>query len=95
MISLTRLTGEPIALNHELIEYVEETPDTVLTCVNGTKHLVRESLDDVIERVRQDRALSLARSRQLAPDTPDQPGTRPHALHDADGPPDRHTVDPA
>jgi len=65
MISLTRLNGERIALNPELIERAEETPDTVLTLVNGTKYVVHESLDDVLELFRLHRASILALSHDL------------------------------
>ena len=49
MISLTRLTGAPFALNPDLVERVDCTPDTVITLVDGTKYLVSESLDDVVD----------------------------------------------
>jgi flagellar protein FlbD len=94
MISLTRLNGERIALNPELIERAEETPDTVLTLVNGTKYLVHESLDDVIERVKTHRASILALSRQLSVEVNSEPGARLHLLqgaghdHDDYQPPD-------
>jgi len=65
MISLTRLNGERIAVNPELIERAEETPDTVLTLVNGTKYVVHESLDDVIELFRLHRASILALAQDL------------------------------
>ncbi len=38
-------------LNAELIEMVEETPDTVITLTNGTKIIVEESMDDIIRLV--------------------------------------------
>ena len=43
MIELTRLNGHPLAVNCDLIRYVESSPDTVLTLVTGEKLLVRES----------------------------------------------------
>jgi len=42
MILLSRLNGQQIALNADLIERAEATPDTVLTLVDGTKHVVRK-----------------------------------------------------
>ena len=60
MVTLTRLTGMPFALNPDLIERVDETPDTVITLVDGTKYLVRESLDDVVAAVMDYRARLLA-----------------------------------
>jgi flagellar protein FlbD len=60
MVTLTRLTGMPFALNPDLIERVDETPDTVITLVDGTKYLVRESLADVVTAVIGYRARLLA-----------------------------------
>lgn len=68
MISLTRLNGERIAVNPDLLERAEETPDTVITCTNGTKHVVAESIDEVVARVQAFRATVLALSRKLADD---------------------------
>ena len=60
MISLTRLTGAPFALNPDLVERVDCTPDTVITLVDGTKYLVGESLDDVVDSVLGFRAQIIA-----------------------------------
>jgi flagellar protein FlbD len=60
MVTLTRLTGLPFALNPDLIERVDETPDTVITLVDGTKYLVRENLADVVAAVMEYRARLLA-----------------------------------
>ena len=65
MVTLTRLTGMPFALNPDLIERVDETPDTVITLVDGTKYLVRESLDDVVAAVMDYRARLLAAAGAL------------------------------
>ncbi|MBN1290276.1 MAG: flagellar FlbD family protein [Candidatus Latescibacteria bacterium] len=50
MIKLTRLNGSMIVLNPDLIEYVEATPDTIITLTTGQKILIREPVDDVIEK---------------------------------------------
>ena len=39
-------------LNPDLIERVEATPDTVITLVGGTKYVVAEGVDEIIEQVR-------------------------------------------
>jgi flagellar protein FlbD len=52
MIQLTRLNSTRLALNSDLIKYVEESPDTVITLLNGEKLVVRETTEQVIERVR-------------------------------------------
>lgn len=56
MVTLTRITGAQFALNPDLIERVDCTPDTVITLVDGTKYLVRETLDEVVAAVRDYRA---------------------------------------
>lgn len=51
MIRLTRFDGSVFVLNSEIIQYMEATPDTILTLTSGDKLMVRESVDEVIERV--------------------------------------------
>jgi flagellar protein FlbD len=87
VIILTRLgNGMPIAVNPDLIERAEHTPDTVLTLVDGHKLVVEEPLDDVIALIRSWRAsiaaeaITLARmSTQEAPHTSNLTGHRPDA----------------
>ena len=50
MIKLTRLDGESFVLNADLIRYVESRPDTFITLTSGDRLVVRESLDEVLER---------------------------------------------
>lgn len=56
MIELTRLNGHPLAVNCDLIRYAESTPDTTLTLVTGEKLVVRETRQELIDRVRAYRA---------------------------------------
>jgi uncharacterized protein YlzI (FlbEa/FlbD family) len=51
MIQLTRLNNSALMVNSDLIKFVEQAPDTVITLVNGEKILVRESSDEVVQRV--------------------------------------------
>jgi uncharacterized protein YlzI (FlbEa/FlbD family) len=53
MIQLTRLNQHPLVVNSDLIKLVEQAPDTVLTLLNGEKIVVRESAQEVLERVVQ------------------------------------------
>ena len=76
MITLTRLNGPPLALNCDLIERAEATPDTVLTLVDGTKYVVRESVEEVVERVREFRASVIALANRLDVQLPDNPVLR-------------------
>ncbi len=50
MIRLTRRNGNQFVLNAELIKFVEEVPDTIVTLRDGEKVLVKESADTVVER---------------------------------------------
>ena len=50
MIHLTRLNGNPLVVNSDLIKYAESSPDTMLTLLNGEKIVVLESCEEVIAR---------------------------------------------
>jgi len=47
VIHLTKLNGASFMMNSELIETLEETPDTVISMATGRKYLVRESIDEI------------------------------------------------
>ena len=47
MIEVTKMSGQKILVNPDLIEMVEETPDTVMTLTTGRKIIVKESRQDV------------------------------------------------
>ncbi len=51
MIELTRLNGHPLVINAELIKFIEQNPDTVITLVTGDKMVVREAAPEVMQRV--------------------------------------------
>jgi flagellar protein FlbD len=51
MIELTRLNGHAIVINAELIKFVEQNPDTVITLVTGDKLVVLEAAPEVMRRV--------------------------------------------
>lgn len=51
MIRLTRLNRAPLVLNSDLIEHIDVTPDTVITLTTGQILRVRESADEVIQRI--------------------------------------------
>jgi uncharacterized protein YlzI (FlbEa/FlbD family) len=53
MIQLTRLNGLPLIINSDLIKLIENTPDTVISLVNGEKIVVRESGEQILERIVQ------------------------------------------
>jgi flagellar protein FlbD len=51
MIQLTRLNQKAITVNSDLIKFVENTPDTVITLVSGEKFVVLESAETIVQRV--------------------------------------------
>ena len=51
MIALTRLNGNALMLNCDLIEQIEETPDTVVTLTSGNRLIVRDSMHDIQEKI--------------------------------------------
>ncbi len=59
MIKLTKLNGDELILNSDLIETIEERPDTTIQLVNEKYFLVRESADDIVGKV-------IAYKRQLS-----------------------------
>lgn len=71
MIKLTRLDGEPFILNAELIRYIESRPDTFVTLTSGERMIVREPMDEVMERA--------VRYQQTKFLLPPQPAVRPNA----------------
>ena len=51
MIQVTRLNGKEFWLNPHLIEFMEETPDTVVTLLTGKKVVVREKAREILEEI--------------------------------------------
>ena len=51
MIKLTRLNEKQMVINAEMIEFVEATPDTLISLESGKKIMVMEAVEEVIELV--------------------------------------------
>ena len=66
MITLTRLSGSAFVLNSDLIERIDCTPDTVITLIDGKKYVVSESLETIVEAVRDYRSQVVAFGSQIA-----------------------------
>lgn len=62
MIKVTRLNGQEIVINAELIEYLEASPDTIIALTTGKKIMVKESVDEVVERIIEYRKKCLSSS---------------------------------
>ncbi|HVU01491.1 MAG TPA: flagellar FlbD family protein [Polyangiaceae bacterium] len=68
MICVTRIKGQRVALNPDLIETVEEMPDTTVRLVSGENILVRETLAEIIElTVQYRRRIHQARLSEVPP----------------------------
>jgi len=51
MITVTRLNGSTLVVNDDLIEFIERTPETVLSMNEGRKITIKESVEEVLERI--------------------------------------------
>lgn len=51
MIILTKLNGEPVAINSSQIEYIDLIPESKITMMNGKYHLVLETEEEIIQKV--------------------------------------------
>ena len=58
MIYITKFNHQKVLLNNDLIEQVEETPDTVITLTTGKKLVVMESINEVYEKVMKSKQIA-------------------------------------
>lgn len=65
MIKVKRLNGKEFVVNSDLILYVEETPDTVITLTTGQKVVVIESVDEIIDKVIEFKAKPIEYKRRF------------------------------
>ncbi|MDQ1739242.1 MAG: flagellar protein FlbD [Pseudonocardiales bacterium] len=68
LILLRRLGGPVFTLNPDLIERAEATPDTVVTLIGGNKYVICESLDELVELIRDYRARIIASAEAMTYD---------------------------
>jgi flagellar protein FlbD len=52
MINVTKMNNMDVTINDDLIEIIEETPDTVITLTTGKKILVKESRQEIINLIK-------------------------------------------
>lgn len=50
MIKLTRLNGDEIVVNADLIQFVEQRPDTYVTLTTEDRFIVKETAEEVVKR---------------------------------------------
>lgn len=65
MIKVKRLNGKEFVVNSDLILYVEETPDTIITLTTGQKVVVTDSVDEIIDKVIAYKAKSIEYKRRV------------------------------
>ncbi len=65
MIKLQRLDGRQVVVNIDLVEYLEATPDTVVSFASGHKIVVRDEVDDIIQKVVEYRRRILAEEPEV------------------------------
>ncbi|MFZ5640289.1 MAG: flagellar FlbD family protein [Bacillota bacterium] len=51
MIKVTRMNGLELVINGDLVEFLEATPDTVITLTTGKKFVLIDTVDEVIQKV--------------------------------------------
>ncbi len=66
MVKLTRLNGKPVVVNAELIEWIDQHPDTTISLATGSKIVVTESSDAVVQKVLEYRCQLVAAGQQPA-----------------------------
>jgi flagellar protein FlbD len=67
MIILTKLNNSRFAVNPDLVERIHSNPDTTLTLVDGTTHIVTESMSEVIDLIAEYRAKVISIARTMEP----------------------------
>ena len=50
MIFLSRLNDRGVVINAELIKMIESTPDTLITLINGDHLMVKETVEEVVDK---------------------------------------------
>jgi flagellar protein FlbD len=51
MIKVTRLNGRELTINPDLVEFLEATPETIISMTTGRKIVVREAIEEIVQRI--------------------------------------------
>jgi flagellar protein FlbD len=51
MIRVTRINNDSVFINSDLIEQIEMVPDTMIALTNGHRLFVKETADELVERI--------------------------------------------
>ena len=90
MIQLTRLNNRPFTVNSDLIKFIEQSPDTVITLLNGEKLLVLESAGEVRTRVVEFRR-TILQGMDSTPSSAAESSSTPSAIPPAEQLPEERT----
>jgi flagellar protein FlbD len=77
VIQLTRLNQRPLIVNSDLIEFIENAPDTVITLVTGEKLVVLETAEQITDLIITFRRRLLPTSLAVLPPILDSPAAEP------------------
>jgi flagellar protein FlbD len=83
VILVTRINGAVFALNPDLVERADCTPDTVVTLVDGTKYVIAESVPEFIDSVRHYRASLISQASRMEAEHTAIAGSSDDDDHDA------------
>jgi flagellar protein FlbD len=50
MITVTRINGNQMVVNADLIRTIEENPDTTIKLINGDHLIVKETMSEVVTK---------------------------------------------
>lgn len=59
MIKVTRLDNRELLVNESLVEFLEATPETIISMTTGRKVVVRESVEEIVRRIARVRTQAL------------------------------------
>ncbi|WHH58940.1 flagellar FlbD family protein [Petroclostridium sp. X23] len=65
MIKVTRFNGKVFYVNSDLIEYIESTPDTIITTTTGKKIVISESVEEVIDKIIEFKSKIFYKDREI------------------------------
>ena len=65
MIKVSRINGTELVINADLIEFIEAAPDTIISLTTGNKIVVRDSTDEIIEKVAKFRRFSFPQPKSV------------------------------
>jgi flagellar protein FlbD len=53
VILITRIDNKKVVINGELVEMIEQTPETLITLTTGKKLVVKETVDEIVDKIKR------------------------------------------